>query len=48
MAYNATYDEADIAESVINVIVKVLIVFGTFVTLGVVVMMYTFVRKKLR
>jgi len=48
MAYNASYDEGDISEGVINTIVKGLITVGTFATLIVVVVLYTWARKNLR
>ena len=47
MAYNASYDEADIAEATINTIVKVLITIGTLITVVVVVMLYSYVKKKI-
>ena len=45
MAYNASYEEGDIAEAVINTIVKALITVGTLVVVIVVVWLYTWVRK---
>jgi len=47
MAYNASYQEGDIAAGVINTIVKMLITVGTLVTVIVVVMLYSWFRKKL-
>ena len=47
MAYEATYEEGDIAEAVINTIVKGIITVGTLITVVVVVMLYTYVRKRL-
>ncbi len=47
MAYNASYTEGNIAEAVINTIVKAVVTIGTLVTVVVVVMLYTYVRKKL-
>lgn len=46
MSYNASYEEADIAEAVINTIVKALITVGTLVTVVVVVFMYQWVKKR--
>lgn len=48
MAYNSSYEEGDIAESVINTLVKGLITIGTLVTVIVVVMLYAWVRKNFR
>jgi len=45
MAYNSSYEEGDIAEAVINTIVKGLITVGTLVVVIVVVWLYTWVRK---
>jgi hypothetical protein len=47
MAYNASYEETDIAEGVINMIVKGLITVGSFATLIVVIFLYGYVRKRL-
>lgn len=47
MAYNASYDEGDVAESVINTIVKMLVTVATLVTVIVVVMLYSWLRKNL-
>ena len=47
MAYNSTYDEGDIAESVVNTIVKGLITVGTLVTVVVVVALYVWIRRRL-
>jgi len=45
MAYNSSYEETDIAEGVINALVKGLITVGTFAVLIVVVFLYAWVRK---
>jgi hypothetical protein len=45
MAYSANYTEADISASVVNTIAKVLITVGTLITVIVVVMLYSWVRK---
>lgn len=45
MAYNASYEEGDIAEGVINGLVKGFITIGSFATLIVVVLLYKWVRK---
>lgn len=47
MAYNASYQEGDIAASVINTIVKMLITVGTLITVIVVIMLYGWFRKRL-
>jgi hypothetical protein len=47
MAYNATYDEGDIAESVVNTIVKALITLGTLITVIVVVGLWVWIRRRL-
>ena len=46
MAYNASYAEGDIAESVINTIVKGLLTVGTLITVIVVVSLYVWVRRR--
>lgn len=45
MSYNSTYSEGDISASVVNTIAKVLITVGTLITVIVVVMLYTWVRR---
>lgn len=47
MAYNASYEEGDIAEAVINTIVKAVVTIGTLITVVVVVMLYNYVKKRL-
>jgi len=47
MAYNASYEEGDIAESVISTIVKMLVTLASLVTVIVVIMLYTWFRKRL-
>ena len=46
MAYNASYEEGDIAESVINTIVKGLLTVGTLVTVIVAVSLYVWARRR--
>ena len=41
-----TYDEADIAESAVNTIVKVFIAIGIFITIIVIAVGYRWIRKK--
>jgi len=48
MAYNATYSEADIAPVVIDAIVKVLAVVGTFAVLIGLVFLWKFFKKNTR
>jgi len=45
MAYNATYDEGDIAESVINTVVKAVLTVSLLSTVIVVAFLYAWVRK---
>lgn len=45
MAYNASYEEGDIASATINVIVKIVITVGVFVTVLVTVWLYSMFRK---
>lgn len=45
MAYNSTYDEGDIASSVVNTIVKALLTVGTLITVFVVVFLYVWMKK---
>lgn len=47
MAYNASYEEGDIAEATINTLVKGLVTVGTLVTVIVVVWLYAYIRKKM-
>ena len=47
MAYNSSYDEGDIAESVVNTIVKALITLGTLITVIVVVSLWVWIRRRL-
>lgn len=48
MTYQASYDEGDIATSMISTIVKVLVTVGTLVTLIVVVYMFVWLKKKFK
>lgn len=48
MAYNASYNEGDIAESVVNTLVKGLVTVGTLITVIVVVFLYNWIRKNVR
>lgn len=47
MAYNQQYEEGDIAEGIINFIVKGIIVVGIFAVLIVLVLLYGWFRKKI-
>lgn len=48
MAYNASYEEGDIAEAVISTLVKALVTVGTLVTVIVVIFMYGWVKRNWR
>lgn len=45
MAYSAVYEEGDIAEGTLNIIVKGILTVSSFLTLIVVVFLYIWVRK---
>lgn len=47
MAYNSSYDEGDIAESVVSTLVKGMLTVGTLITVIVVVALYVWIRKRL-
>ena len=47
MAYNATYDEGDIAEATLNTVVKAVITVGTLITILVVAFLWKTMRKNL-
>ena len=47
MVYNATYDEGDLGESVVNTIVKAVLTIGSLITVVVVIFLYVWVRKKM-
>lgn len=46
MAYTPDYEEGDLSNSVIDVIVTALIVIGQFATIVVLVWLYNWVKKK--
>lgn len=47
MAYTPSYTEADMSASIIDTVVKVLILVGTFATLIVILFMFAWAKKKL-
>jgi hypothetical protein len=48
MAYTPDYTESDMSASIIDTVVKVLILFGTFATLIVLIMLFVWVKKKIK
>lgn len=48
MAYTPDYTESDLNSGIIDVIVKVILVVGTFITVIVLLMLYSWVKKKMR
>jgi len=48
MAYTPDYTESDLSAGIVDTIVKVILVIGTFITVIVLVFIYGFLRKKLK
>jgi len=47
MAYTPDYTESDLSASIVDTIVKVILVVGTFITIIVLVMIWNFLKKRL-
>ena len=48
MAYTPSYTEGDLSSSIVDIIVKAILVIGTFITIIVLVAMYGYVKKRLK
>ena len=48
MAYTPDYTEGDLSSSIVDIIVKVVLTVGTFITIIVLLMMYSYLKKKLK
>lgn len=48
MAYTPDYSESDLSSSIIDIIVKIIITVGIFTTIVVLLLIWTFLKKRLR
>ena len=48
MAYIPDYTEADLSSSIVDIIVKIILVVGTFITIIVLLMIWKVVKKQVR
>ncbi len=48
MAYTPDYTEADLSSSIVDIIVKIILVVGTFITIIVLLMIWKVVKKQVR
>ena len=48
MAYTPDYTESDLSSSIVDVIVKVILVVGTFITIIVLLMIWKFLKKQVK
>ena len=48
MAYTPEYTESDLSASIVDIIVKVILVVGTFITIIVLVFIWRMLKKQIR
>lgn len=48
MVYTPDYSEGDLSSSIVDIIVKVILTIGTFITIIMLVLIYNFLKKKVR